>query len=163
MASRYEVYSSNFVPKVGRSVLILGIIKPDGTQAIIVEWYLCVQPNSDLIKYYAPGRVDNLVDSEEMELAPYAIAEEHLIDAAMANAKIVLNRIQAKIYEETQDIESLGEVEFAPDGDGLIREMWIHGRPSARARIEQMRTATKCQELKGFLGAVVTIQDLHTT
>ena len=162
MASRYEVYSSNIVPKVGRCVIILGIITPDGTQAIIVEWFLCVQPNNDLIKYYALGRVDNLLDSEEIKLAPYAIGEEHLIDAAKAAAKIVLYRIQAKIHEETQDIAALGDAELAPAEDNLVREMWIHGRASARARIEQMREATKCPALKTFLGTVVAIQSFHT-
>ena len=163
MPDRYETHLSNFVPKVGRSVVVLGIIRPAGLQVIFVEWFLFVQPYNDLIKYYASGVANNLLDSEEMELAHFAITEEQLIDAAKANAKIVLNSIQARIYEDTQDLEALNDTEFAPAPDDLIRDMWIHGRPSARARIKQMKEATRCEELTDFLRSVIAIESFHTT
>lgn len=150
-------YEGTKIHKVGFPFIVTVSWDVAAVHASVVEWFLFVAPVRGRAEKW---RMDRLVHRADQAAPPVepgvpVIDQEALRETAMANARLVLTKIQGKVHKKYGDEAVLAEATFSEKTHRMLVQLWL--RRVGTEAIIAFKDYTRNPEFKDVLRRIIAM------
>lgn len=150
-------YEGTKVHKVGFPFIVTVSWDVAAVHASVVEWFLFVAPVRGRAEKWRRDRLVHRADPAAPPVEPGApvIDQEALWETAMANARLVLTKIQKKAHKKYGDEAVLAEPTFSEKTHRMLVQLWL--RRVGTEAIIAFKDYTRNPEFKDVLRRIIAM------